>query len=175
MIETERLVLRPWREADKAPFAALNADPEVRRYFPSVLTRAESDASAEWIMGHFERHGFGFWAVERKTDGAFLGFNGLGHLRDDDVLFPAVEIGWRFAREAWGHGYATEGARAALAYGFETLGLDEVIAYTARGNARSEAVMRRIGMTRDPGRDFDHPRVADGSPLKPHIVYAARR
>ncbi len=175
MIETERLLLRAWREADKAPFAALNADPEVRRYFPSTMTRGESDASVGRIADHFARHGYGFWAGERKSDGAFLGFNGLNALGQDHPLHSCVEIGWRLARSAWGQGYASEGALAALAYGFDALGLDEIVAFTASGNARSEAVMRRIGMVREAARDFDHPAIAEGHPLRRHIVYVARR
>ncbi len=176
MIETSRLVLRRWREDDKAPYAALNADPEVRRYFPSVLSRAESDAGAERIDRSFDLHGFGLWAVERKADRVFLGLTGLDAIDDDypEGLAGGVEIGWRLARHAWGQGYASEAARAALSYGFDWAGLKTIYSFTALGNSRSEAVMRRIGMSRAPELDFGHPRVAEGHPLRPHIVYASR-
>ena len=174
MIETERLLLRPWRDADREPFAALNADPDVRRYFPSTLSRAESDAGVDRQMAHFAAHGFGLWALERRADGAFLGFTGLRILEPEDPPFPGIEIGWRLARHAWGCGHASEAARASLAYGFETLGLAEIVAFTAQTNLLSERVMQRIGMTHDPARDFDHPAVPEGHPLRPHILYFAR-
>ena len=174
MIQTQRLILRPWQEADRAPFAALNADPEVRRYFPSTQTREESDASVDRQIAHFDAHGFCFWAVDRRDTGEFIGFTGLKVLGEDEPLRPGVEIGWRLAREAWGWGYASEAARAALTDGFERLGLSEILAFTATTNAPSEAVMRRIGMQRDAARDFEHPSVPVGHPLRPHIVYVAR-
>ncbi len=174
MIETARLLLRPWQDSDHAPYAALNADPEVRRYFPSTLTRDESDASADRIAAHFETHGFGLWAMERRDTGDFLGFTGLNMLEAADPLFPGVEVGWRLARHAWGQGFASEAARASLTDGFERCGIDEIVAFTAVINAPSEAVMKRIGMQRDAARDFDHPAVEVGSPLRPHIVYVAR-
>lgn len=170
MIETPRLILRGWREADFEPFAALNADPEVMRHFPATMTREDSDALARAIQRHIDEHGFGLWAVERRQDGVFLGFTGLGRLRPENPLAPGVEIGWRMARHAWGAGYASEAARAALAFGFEQ-GLAEIVSFTATENERSQAVMRRIGMTRAPERDFDHPSIPEGHRLRPHVVY----
>lgn len=174
MIQTQRLLLRPWREEDRAPFAAMNADPEVRRYFPSIQTREESDASVDRVMADFQVHGFCFWAVERRDTGEFIGFTGLKVLGDEEPISPGVEIGWRLARHAWGWGYASEAARAALADGFGPRGLTEILAFTAKTNAPSEAVMRRIGMQRDAARDFEHPAVPVGDPLRPHIVYVAK-
>ncbi|GII58308.1 N-acetyltransferase [Planotetraspora thailandica] len=169
MIQTERLVLRRWREADKDPFAALNADPAVMEHFPAVLSRAESDAMADRIAADIADRGFGLWAVE--ADGAFIGFTGLSVPRFTAAFTPCVEIGWRLARHAWGHGYATEAATAALGDGFTRLGLTEVVSFTAVPNLRSQAVMRRLGMSHDPAEDFDHPAVAEGSPLRRHVLY----
>lgn len=173
LIETGRLVLRRWREDDKEPFAALNADPVVMEHFPATLTREESDTFVERIEAAFEERGFGLWAVE--ADGVFIGFTGLQVPRFTAHFTPCVEIGWRLARSAWGHGYATEAARAALEHGFGTLGLTEVVSFTAVPNVRSQAVMRRLGMTRDPGEDFDHPVLPEGHPLRRHVLYRARR
>lgn len=174
MIETERLILRDFRDEDRDAFAALNADPEIYSWLSGPISRAASDAMVDRIRASIAEHGFGFWAVERKSDGAFLGFDGLE--RADDMPFgPVVEIGWRLARSAWGAGYATEAARAALAWGFAHLDVDEIVSFTARGNVRSEAVMRRIGMRRDPNRDFEHPKLPEGHPLRSHIVYAMAR
>ncbi|MEW9528193.1 GNAT family N-acetyltransferase [Microbispora sp. NPDC049125] len=168
-IATERLVLRRWRHGDRQPFAALNADPAVMEHFPSTLSRAESDALAGRIEAAFAERGFGLWAVE--AGGAFIGFTGLNVPRFTAHFTPCVEIGWRLARPAWGHGYATEAARAALAYGFGELGLAEIVSFTSVTNVRSQAVMRRIGMTRDPQDDFDHPALDEDSPLRRHVLY----
>jgi ribosomal-protein-alanine N-acetyltransferase len=172
---TERLRLRRWRPSDRDPFAALNADPEVMEHFPAPLPRAESDALIDAIEAGFEARGFGLWAVEARASGALLGFTGLSVPSFDAPFTPAVEIGWRLAREAWGRGYATEAARAAAALGFDALGLAEIVSFTAVANARSRAVMERLGMTRDPADDFDHPRVAAGDPLRRHVLYRLRR
>ncbi|WP_310738109.1 GNAT family N-acetyltransferase [Microbispora sp. H10949] len=172
-IRTDRLVLRRWREEDKEPFAALNADPVVMEHFPATLTREESDTFVERIEAAFDERGFGLWAVE--ADGVFIGFTGLQVPRFAAHFTPCVEIGWRLARSAWGHGYATEAARASLEHGFGTLGLTEVVSFTAVPNLRSQAVMRRLGMTRDPGEDFDHPVLPEGHPLRRHVLYRARR
>jgi RimJ/RimL family protein N-acetyltransferase len=171
VIRTERLILRRWRDADRAPFAALNADPEVMRHMPAVLTRAGSDELAARIDGHFDRHGFGLWAVEVVASGDFVGFVGLAVPRFEAAFTPCVEIGWRLARAAWGHGYATEAARASSRHGFEVLGLAEIVSFTSVGNAASRAVMERIGMRHDPGDDFDHPLLAEGHPLRRHVLY----
>ncbi|WP_243713324.1 GNAT family N-acetyltransferase [Actinomadura sp. 6K520] len=169
-MRTERLVMRRWTDGDREPFAALNADPEVMRHFPAPLTRAESDALIASFEARFEEDGFGFWALETAGAGEFVGFTGLSAVRFPAPFAPAVEIGWRLARSAWGHGYATEAARRALRFAFDG-GLDEVVSFTAAANARSRAVMERIGMTRDPADDFDHPLVADGHHLKRHVLY----
>jgi RimJ/RimL family protein N-acetyltransferase len=166
-----RVVLRQWRDEDREPFAALNADPEVMRYFPSTLDREQSDAMADWASGFIAERGWGLWAVEVPGVAPFIGFVGLSVPR---FMPDAVEIGWRLAREHWGHGYATEAARESLRIGFEEVGLDEIVSFTSTINEPSRRVMERIGMTRDPARDFDHPNVPEG-PLKRHIFYAIRR
>ncbi|WP_030761751.1 GNAT family N-acetyltransferase [Streptomyces sp. NRRL F-2664] len=171
-LRTERLLLRAWRESDLRPWAAMNADPEVREHFDGVLTREQSEASAARFQAALAQRGWGWWAVEALATGEFVGFTGLDPV-DDDMPFTGVEIGWRLARTAWGHGFATEAARAALAFGFETLALPEILAVTTATNLRSRAVMRRIGMTRDPADDFDDLTVPDG-PLRPSVVYRLR-
>jgi RimJ/RimL family protein N-acetyltransferase len=169
-LHTERLVLREWRDADRAPFAELNADPEVMEHFPARLSAADSDAFVDRIRAGFAENGFGLWAVERAGDGAFLGFTGLAVPRFTASFTPAVEVGWRLARAAWGHGYATEAARAALRYGFSDAGLTEIVSFTTVRNARSRAVMERLGMVHDPGGDFDHPLLPDW-PGRRHVLY----
>ena len=170
-LRTARLQLRRWLPADRALFATLNADPQVMEYFPAVLSRDESDRMVARIEAHFERHGFGFWAVEIPGVSPCAGFIGLAVPALDAPFMPAVEIGWRLAREHWGHGYATEGARAALAFGFSTLGLREIVSFTTTENARSRRVMERIGMRRDAQGDFDHPSFAATHPLRRHVLY----
>jgi RimJ/RimL family protein N-acetyltransferase len=175
-IATERLLLRGWRESDRAPFAALNADPEVARYLGGgARDRAASDALVDQIVGQWRAHGFGLWAVERAGDGAFLGFTGLSRPTFEAHFTPAVEVGWRFAREAWGRGYATEAAIAAVEFGFAVLGLEEIVSFTVPANLRSRRVMERLGMTRDPADDFEHPRLPAGHPLRGHVLYRLRR
>lgn len=174
-LRTARLLLRRWRDDDRAPFAALNADPAVMEHFPSTLSRAQSDAVVDRIEADFEERGWGLWAVELREAGSFIGFVGLNPANFDAPFTPAVEIGWRLARERWGHGYATEGARAALEFGFETLALDEIVSFTTRGNARSRRVMERLGMHRDPADDFDNPTVPEGTPIRPHVLYRLER
>lgn len=172
MIETSRLVLRRWREEDRAPFAAMGRDPEVMRYFPALLSREESDAMIDGrLEPHFDRHGFGLWAIERKEDGAFLGFTGLALVDHPSPVEGEVEIGWRLARHAWGRGFAGEAARAAVSHGFGPLGLERIVAMVVAANGRSRAVMDRLGMWRAPALDFEHSRVPEGSPLRPHLVY----
>ena len=174
-LRTARLLLRPWRDADLPAFAALNADPEVRRWFPGTLTRQESDAQAARFQGEIAAHGFGFWAVEAPGAAPFIGFVGLRRVTFPAPFTPAIEAGWRLARERWGRGYATEAARAALAHGFGPLALPEIVAFAVPGNAASRRVMERIGMTRDPADDFDHPAIPEGSPLRRHVLYRAAR
>jgi RimJ/RimL family protein N-acetyltransferase len=171
-INTDRLVLRDWRESDLAPWAAMNADPEVRAHLGPLLTPAQATASVRSFQDDLDRNGFGFWAVEVRDTGEFVGFAGLDAV-DEGMPFTGVEAGWRLARSAWGHGYATEAALAALRYGFDTLGLPEILAITTATNLRSQAVMRRIGMTTDPAEDFDDPEVAVG-PLRRCVVYRKR-
>ncbi|SMF13092.1 ribosomal-protein-alanine N-acetyltransferase [Tistlia consotensis] len=175
ILTTARLCLRPWRPADRLPFAALNADPEVMRFFPGTLERRSSDALAERIEGHFAEHGFGLWAVEVLGGPAFVGFVGLSVPRFESHFTPCVEIGWRLAAEQWGKGYATEAARAALAQGFGPLGLAEIVSFTVLDNGRSRAVMERLGMTRRPEEDFEHPSLPAGHALRRHVLYRLRR
>ncbi|MGH3357751.1 MAG: GNAT family N-acetyltransferase [Nocardioidaceae bacterium] len=170
-LRTERLLLRRWHDEDRGPFAALNADPAVMEHFPATMTRAESDALADRIGTHLECEGWGLWALEVVDTGEFVGFTGLSVPGFDAHFTPAVEIGWRLAVPVWGNGYASEAARAALAYGFGSMGLSEVVSFTARSNVKSQAVMRRIGMTHDPADDFQHPALDAASPLRAHVLY----
>jgi len=170
-IKTERLLLRPWKEEDLEPFARLNADPRVREYFPGLLNRQESDASVKLMSNHIERCGWGFWAASLIETGKFIGMIGLEDVYFQAHFTPAVEIGWRLGFDHWGKGYATEGAKAALQYGFETLDLKEIVSFTAVQNIRSRRVMERIGMHRDPVDDFDHPKLPEGHPLRRHVLY----
>ncbi len=164
-------MLRRWRAADRDPFAALNADPVVMEHFVAPLTRGESDGLVDRIEDHFDREGWGLWAVEVADTGTFIGFTGLWPATFDAPFTPAVEVGWRLAQEGWGQGYATEAARASLQDGFDRVGLDEVVSMTAVGNSRSRSVMERLGMARDPADDFDHPNVPVGHPIRRHVLY----
>jgi RimJ/RimL family protein N-acetyltransferase len=175
VIRTEHLVLRGWRDTDRAAFAALNADPEVMEHFMGVLDRATSDAEAEVMAANLDRDGWGHWAVALPPDDRFLGFTGLDVVDFPAPWTPATEIGWRFARHAWGSGYATEAARAVLEHAFGELGLDEVVSFTASTNVRSQRVMERLGMHHDAADDFDHPRVPVGHRLRRHVLYRLRR
>ena len=168
---TDRLRLRGFREEDRAAFAAMNGDPVVMEHFPETLDRAASDALLDRIRQRWATDGHGLWAVERLADGAFLGFTGIARLEWLDL----PEVGWRFASSAWGHGYATEAARSALTFGFEEREMPEIVSITAVTNERSMAVMRRIGMTRDPADDFLHPNLPDGHRLRPHVMFRLRR
>jgi RimJ/RimL family protein N-acetyltransferase len=170
-IRTGRLVLRGCGPADGAPFAEMNADPEVMEYFPSPLDRDASDELIEIIMTGFERNGLGLWALELLSDGRFIGFTGLSVPRFEAPFTPAVEVGWRLARWAWGYGYATEAATAVLDFGFVQVGLDEVVSFTSFQNVRSQAVMQRLGMSRDPVDDFEHPTIPLDHHLRPHLLY----
>jgi RimJ/RimL family protein N-acetyltransferase len=174
-LSTGRLRLRRWREADLEPFAALNADPVVMEYLPSTLSRVQSDQMVERIEAAFEREGYGLWAVEISSTGTFAGYVGLWPATFAAQFTPAVEVGWRLAKEAWGHGYAPEAARAAIADGFDRLGLSEIVSFTAVGNDRSRRVMEKLGMRRDPGEDFDHPILAPGHRLRRHVLYRLPR
>jgi RimJ/RimL family protein N-acetyltransferase len=172
-IGTGRLIMRGWRETDLGPWAAMNADPEVRQYLGALLTYEQAAAWALNYQDDLDRRGFGLWALEIRATGEFIGFTGLSPV-DDDMPFTGMEASWRLARAAWGHGYATEAARAALHHGFDCLGLPEIVAVTMARNTRSQAVMRRIGMTRDPADDFDDLDV-DDIPLRRHVVYRTKR
>jgi RimJ/RimL family protein N-acetyltransferase len=168
-LRTERLLLRQWRNDDREPYAELNGDPETMRYFPTTFTREESDAMVDWASGLIDERGWGLWAVEVTGVAPFVGFVGL----NIPSFWPeVVEIGWRLRREHWGNGYATEAAREALRFGFDELALGEIVAFTTVTNEPSRQVMERIGMTHDPSRDFDHPGVPNGHPLKRHVLYA---
>jgi ribosomal-protein-alanine N-acetyltransferase len=166
-----RVCLRRWRDEDREAFAAMNSDPRVMEFFPSRLSRVESDALADRIQEHFREQGFGLWAIEIPDVAPFIGFAGLTVPRFSARFTPCVEVGWRLAFEHWGRGYATEAARLALAYGFGSLALSEVVSFTSTGNHRSRAVMERLGMRRDPADDFDHPALAESHPLRRHVLY----
>jgi RimJ/RimL family protein N-acetyltransferase len=172
-LRTDRLWLRRWTPADRPLFAALNADPRVMEHFPAALEQADSDALADLIEQHFVEHGFGLWAVEVPGVTPFAGFVGLSVPRFHAHFTPCVEIGWRLAAGHWGRGYATEGARAALAFGFGDLGLDEIVSFTVAENARSRRVMARLGMTHDGAGDFDHP--SPSAHARRHVLYRIRR
>lgn len=173
-ITTDRLLLRPWRASDLEPFARMNADPRVMEWFPRTLNEHESAAVAAAIDWHLSAQGWGLWAVEIPGVADFIGLVGLNPA-DDALGYPAVEVGWRLAAEHWGRGYAPEAAQASLAYGFDTLALEEIVSLTAVGNAKSRRVMEKIGMTHDPGDDFDHPRIPTGSALVRHVLYRINR
>jgi ribosomal-protein-alanine N-acetyltransferase len=168
-LRTARLLMRPWRAEDREPFAAMNADPVVMEHFPAVMTRAESDAFADRIEAHFAEHGYGLWALEDAT--GFLGFTGLLWATWDAPFNPSLEVGWRLRRDAWGKGYASEAATAAIVRGLREV--ERITSFTSLTNVRSWRVMERIGMQRD--SEFEHPRVPEGSPIRRHVLYVADR
>lgn len=170
-LRTARLLLRRWRPEDLEPFAAMNADPEVMELFPAPLERVSSDALVGRIEAGFAEHGFGLWALEVASSGDFIGFTGLSVPGFEAAFTPTVEIGWRLARLAWGQGYATEAATAALDAAFGPLGLGEVVSFTSFANLRSRAVMRRLSMVHDPAEDFDHPSLPPEHRLARHVLY----
>jgi RimJ/RimL family protein N-acetyltransferase len=174
-LATARLVLRQWRDSDLAPFAALNADPEVMQYMPRCLERSESDALVGRYRERIAERGWDLWALERRDDGSFVGALGLAVATFPAPFTPCVEIAWRLARAQWGQGLATEAAGAVLRFGFQTLALQEVLAFTVPENRRSRAVMARLGMHRDPGEDFEHPRLPPGHRLRQHVLYRLGR
>jgi len=181
VITTDRLVLRQWRDADLEPFAAMGQDPRVMEFFPALLSRDKSDAVAARIRDHIAREGFGFWAVEVPGVDPFIGFCGIARPTFTAPFTPCVEIGWRLAHHAWGHGYAIEAARAALGVAFGQHAIDEIVAFLLAGNARSARVCERLGMTRDHAGDFDHPLIEPGAisvgghPQQRHALYRIRR
>ncbi len=174
-IDTPRLRLRRWTRSDLPVFSAMNADAQVNRHLLGPLDAATSRAMLQRIEAHHSVHGFGLWAMERRDDGALLGFAGLQIVPFDAAFTPAIEVGWRMLPSAWGHGYATEAARAAIDDGFARLSIEQVVAFTVHANSRSEAVMQRLGMQRDPAGDFEHPRLPDGHVLRPHRLYRLHR
>jgi ribosomal-protein-alanine N-acetyltransferase len=171
ILATERLILRHWRDEDLDRVAAITADPEVMRFFHLTRTREQSDAWVARVRAHFDRHGFGIWAVEAPGVAPLIGFVGLVHVPDDLPCAPAVEAAWTFGAPWWRRGYCTEAARAAMADGFARLRLPEIVAFTATTNLPSQGVMRALGMIRDPADDFDHPRVPEGHELRRHVLY----
>lgn len=168
---TPRLILRPWRDSDRGPFAKINSDPRVMEYFPHVLARAESDAFVDQITMHFAEHRFGLYAAELAADRSFIGYIGLAVPKFTAAFTPCVEIGWRLAADHWGKGLASEGAREIVRFAFATAGLDSLVSFTVPGNRRSRHVMEKIGMMRDPAEDFDHPALPAGHPLQRHVLY----
>jgi len=170
-LSTPRLLLRRWRQTDREAFAELNADPIVMEHLHGVMSRSESDDFADKLDAGFDQHGYGVWAVELPGGAGFIGYTGLALPAFEAHFMPAVEVGWRFAREHWGHGYATEAAQAAVADGFSRVGLNEIVSFTVPANVRSRRVMERIGMTHDPADDFDHPRFPSGHRLCRHVLY----
>ncbi|KHE32111.1 GNAT family acetyltransferase [Pseudomonas aeruginosa] len=172
---THRLILRPWLVQDRARFAEMNADPRVMEFFPSCLDRAQSDALLRRIDAHFAEHGFGWWALQVKGGDPFIGYVGLEVVDFDAPFVPAVAIGWRLAAEHWAEGFAHEAAEAALSYAFDTLGLDQVVAFTVPANENSLRLMARLGMHRDPADDFEHPELPPGHRLRHHVLYRLTR
>lgn len=170
-LKTKRLILRPWKETDWAPFIAMNADSKVMEYFPSILSPQESDTLAERISSTMHEQGWGLWAVSVPDRADFIGFIGLARPSFEAHFTPAVEIGWRLAYDYWGKGYATEGANAVLRYGFETLNLKEIVSFTAAQNMRSRRIMEKIGMHHDSKDDFDHPKLPKGHVLRRQVLY----
>ncbi len=173
-LRTSRLRLRQWTDADRIPFARLNADSQVMEYFPGLLSKSESDAVADRIQAAMDQRGWGLWAVEVPGVTSFAGFVGLSEPNFQSHFTPCVEVGWRLAAEFWGRGYASEGANAALAFGFKELGLPEIVSFTAKLNLRSIAVMERIGMSREADGDFDHPGLPEEHILCRHVLYRIR-
>jgi RimJ/RimL family protein N-acetyltransferase len=173
-LETPRLRLRAWRDDDIDPWVALSADPRVMEYFPSTYTRAQSEASAARMRIALERDGYGWWPIEVKGGAAFAGVIVLQQIPFEAHFTPAMEVGWWLAYDQWGHGYATEGARAALDYAFGELHREEIVAITTPVNVRSQRVMQRLGMTRDPKDDFENPFYEPGVPLRTHVLYRLR-
>ena len=174
-IETPRLVLRPWRDADLDPWFVMNADPVVMEYFPKTYTREESDEMAQYLGARLDRSGYGSWVLEPRDGPDFGGIITLQEVPFEAHFTPAKEVGWRLPTATWGKGLATEAAAAAIDFAFRTLGWDEIVAMTAVLNERSQRVMQRLGMQRDPSEDFDNPRIAPGNPLRRHVLYRLKK
>lgn len=175
MIETDRLILRAWRESDVPPFHAMCNDPEVMRYLGPPLSFEDAQTAADRQNGFIASHGYCFWAIERKSDGAFLGFCGMKPGPEGTPIHDQMEIGWRLARAHWGQGYAREAAEACIAWGWANTDTPEIAAMTVTANSNSWGLMERLGMVRDFDSDFDHPAVAEGNPLRRHILYRIAR
>lgn len=171
LLETERLLLRQWKEKDRSEFSRMNANPLVMEFFPSLWSSEESSAVFDKLSERMLTLGWGLWALEEKASGHFVGFSGLNVPNFEAAFLPAVEIGWRLLPEFWNRGFATEAALKSLEFGLETLGLEEIVSFTAVGNVKSQKVMEKIGMKRCLHKDFLHPKVPDGHVLKPHVVY----
>jgi RimJ/RimL family protein N-acetyltransferase len=174
-LRTQRLLLRRWKRSDRAPFAEINADPRVVEFLPGPLAPDQSDALVDRIEAHFHEHGFGLWAVEIPGVCPLAGFIGLATPNFAAHFNPSVEIGWRLGARHWGQGYATEGARAVVRFGLDTLRLNQIVSFTVPANLRSRRVMEKIGMTRDPTDDFDHPQLPVGHPFRRHVLYRITR
>ncbi len=174
-IRTDRLLLRRWRPADRDPFVLMNGSPQVMEFFPAVLSPEETDAMISRIEDHFTRYGFGPWAAELRATGEFIGYVGLLIPSFIAAFTPCVEIGWRLAPAYWGGGLATEGARAVVQYGFESLWLPQIVSFTVVDNVRSRRVMTKIGMTHNPAENFDHPLLPAGHPQRRHVLYRLKR
>jgi RimJ/RimL family protein N-acetyltransferase len=174
-IETPRLILRNWVDSDVDAWAQMNADPRVTEFFARTYTREVSESMARYMREQLELNGFGWWAVEIRGGTSFAGVVALQAVPFAAPFTPANEIGWRFSVEHWGRGYATEAARAALDFAFNTLEWPEVVAFTAAQNLRSQRVMERLGMTHDPRDDFDHPKIERGNRLRRHVLYRIAR
>jgi len=175
VIETERLILRGWREADRAPFHAMSNDGEVMRYLGPPQSREQSDAAIDRQTALLDQLGHCFWAIERRQDGVFLGFCGLKPGPEGTPIARDIEIGWRLRREAWGEGYAREAAQASLDWGWTKLDVPQIAAITVLANVRSWGLMERLGMRRDGAGDFDHPALPEGHALCRHLTYRRDR
>lgn len=171
IIETERLILRRWREEDLEPFSLMNSDVRVMEYFPKLLSQEETKAFIERISRHMDNHRYGLFACELKETGKFIGYVGLAIPNIETEFTPCVEIGWRLAFDYWGNGYATEGAKAVLKFGFEEVGLNEILSWTVPANMRSRRIMEKIGMKQDATGSFRHPKLAEDHPLSMHVLY----
>jgi len=171
VLETDRLILRRWREADRAPFAQMNGDAAVMEFMPALLTPEESGHLVDRIEAHFDAHGFGLWAAELRGQSRFVGFVGLSVPRFEAAFTPCVEIGWRLAQDYWSQGLATEGAREVVRHAFEDLKLRRLVSFTASENLRSRRVMEKLGMTHNSEEDFEHPLLPQGHPLRRHVLY----
>lgn len=171
---SQRLIIRPWRDADRAPFAAMSADPQVMEFLPPLTAEAAS-LWIDWHIAHLRENGFCFWAVEARETGIFIGTVGLARVKNPVPFAPAMEVGWRIAHPFWGQGYAPEAAARIMQFGFEALNLSEIVAYTVPANQKSRRVMEKLNMTRNPEDDFEHPALPEGHRLRPHVLYRLAR